>query len=334
MRRTLVALILAFGAISSAPAQVSVGVGVNLPGVSIGINVPSSPQLVRVPSYPVYYASGVNANLFFYDGLYWVYESDNWYESSWYNGPWALIEPAYVPLYVLRVPVRYYRSPPTYFRDWRRDAPPRWGDHWGGDWSRQHGGWDRWNRSAAPAPAPLPVYQRQYTGNRYPRVEQQRALQRQNYRYQPRDAAVQQRVQQPAPARSAAPAAPPRQDRPHDQRPVPQAAPRAEAPAANRPPPPPRGHGNDPQAARPAERGPQSNAERAPQSHAAPPQPAPRQAPARAEPPAARAPAERGPGPGAQAPHENPVRGQGQAHGQGAGQEKDRGEGKGQDRKN
>jgi len=307
MRHTLVALMLACGAIGSAPAQVSVGVGVNLPGLSIGINIPSYPQLVRVPSYPVYYAPGVNANFFFYDGLYWVYEGDNWYESSWYNGPWVRVEPAYVPLYVLRVPVRYYRSPPSYFSGWRPDAPPRWGDHWGGDWSRRHSGWDRWNRSAAPAPAPLPVYQRQYAGSRYPPVAQQRALQSQNYRYQPHDAVVRERVQQT------------QTERP-----------------ARAVPPPPRGHDNTVQRpAAPAERPPHGRAAPAevPQAvpHATAPQAPPHAAPARPEPHAAR-PVPNQPVPTAQPPHESPGRGQGQGHGQG--QEKDRGEGRGQDKKN
>ena len=129
------------------------------------------------PGYPVYYAPQVNSNYFFYDGMYWVYQRDNWYASSWYNGPWGLVAPEAVPLYVLRVPVRYYRQPPAYFRGWRADAPPRWGEHWGNAWEQSHSGWDNWNRSAAPAPAPLPVYQRQYSGNRYPRVEQQQVLQ-------------------------------------------------------------------------------------------------------------------------------------------------------------
>ena len=71
-----------------AQAQVSVGVGINAPGVSIGINVPVYPQLVRVPGYPVYYAPQLNSNFFFYDNLYWAYEGDNWYRSDWYNGPW------------------------------------------------------------------------------------------------------------------------------------------------------------------------------------------------------------------------------------------------------
>ena len=100
---------------SAAPAAAQVSVGIGFPGVSIGINLPAYPQLVRVPGYPVYYAPSLNSNFFFYDGMYWVYQGDNWYASSWYNGPWGLVAPAVVPLYVLRVPVRYYRQPPVYF---------------------------------------------------------------------------------------------------------------------------------------------------------------------------------------------------------------------------
>jgi len=137
----------------------------------------------------------VNSNYFFYDGLYWVYQRDNWYASSWYNGPWGLVGPAAVPLYVLRVPVRYYRRPPTYFHGWRSDAPPRWDDHWGSSWTQSHGGWNDWNRGTVPAAAPLPVYQRQYSGTRYPQAQQQQVLQTQNYRYQPQDAVVQQHYQ-------------------------------------------------------------------------------------------------------------------------------------------
>ncbi len=323
MRRGIIALMLAWGSITAAPAQVSVGIGVNLPGVSIGINLPSYPQFVRVPNYPVYYAPGVNGNFFFYDGLYWVYEGDSWYESSWYNGPWVLVEPSYVPVFVLRVPVRYYRAPPVYFRDWQRDAPPRWGDHWGRGWEDQHRGWDRWNRSAAPAPAPLPVYQRQYTGNRYPPVEQQRTLQNQNYRYQPRDAVVRQHFEQSAPPRPDTSARP--------QRPAPQNAQRADVP-------PPRAGAGEARQAAPSPRAREDQqrqaapVERAPQGRPAPPQAAPHPAPVQREAPAARAPAERGPGPAAPAPQ---GAGRGQEKGQGQGQEKDRGrgEGRGPDKK-
>ena len=188
MRHVLVVLWMLVGSITAAQAQVS---------VSIGINLPIYPTLVVVPGYPVYYAPQADSNYFFYDGVYWVYRRDNWYASSWYNGPWALINVDEVPLFVLRVPVRYYREPPTYFRGWRPDAPPRWGEHWGNGWDQRHRGWDRWERSAAPRPAPLPVYQKQYSGTRYPRAEQQPELQSQNYRYQPREAVVQQRFLAP-----------------------------------------------------------------------------------------------------------------------------------------
>jgi hypothetical protein len=125
-----------FWSATSAMAQVGIGIGVGLPGVRVGINLPLFPELVRVPGYPVYYAPRLNSNFFFYDGMYWVYQSDNWYASSWYNGPWGPVAPEVVPLFVLRMPVRYYRVTPAYFRGWRSDAPPRWGEHWGKGWEQ------------------------------------------------------------------------------------------------------------------------------------------------------------------------------------------------------
>jgi hypothetical protein len=193
---------------SVAPAAAQVSVGIGLPNVSIGINIPLYPDLAPVPGYPVYYAPGLNANYFFYDGMYWVYQQDRWYASSWYNGPWGPVAPEVVPVYLLRVPVRYYREPPHYFHGWRADAPPHWGEHWGHEWERRRSGWDQWNHSSAPRPAPLPVYQRQYSGDRYPRVEQQQELQSQHYRYQPHDPVVRQHYQAQRVQRQSAPAPP------------------------------------------------------------------------------------------------------------------------------
>jgi hypothetical protein len=203
MRYGLILVWILFWSASSAMAQISIGIV--LPGVSIGINLPVYPELVRVPGYPVYYAPQLDSNFFFYDGMYWVYQGDNWYASSWYNGPWGLVDPDSVPLFVLRVPVRYYRHPPEYFRGWRADAPPRWGEHWGNQWEQRRSGWDRWNHKSAPAPAPLPAYQRKYSGNRYPQPEQQHALQSRNYRYQPRDAVVRQHYQEQGVRKTPAP---------------------------------------------------------------------------------------------------------------------------------
>jgi hypothetical protein len=117
------------------------------------------------------------------------------------------VAPEEVPVYLLRVPVRYYRLPPPYFRGWHPDAPPRWGDRWGDDWRRHHDGWDRWDRRTTVRPAPLPDYQRRYHGPSYPHVEQQPVLHGQHYRYQPRDATVQrtyetQRLREAPPPRS------------------------------------------------------------------------------------------------------------------------------------
>ncbi len=196
MRHLLLALCLLLPAAPS-QAQISIGIGVELPGISIGINLPAYPAMVRVPGYPVYYAPRLSLNFFFYDGLYWVYSDDRWYASDWYNGPWQEVEPEYMPLFVLRVPIRYYRRPPMYFRYWRPDRAPRWDEHWGHDWSRRHRDWDRWDPREAPAPAPLPHYQRRYSEKDYPRSsEQQREISSRNYRYQPREAITQQHFQQ------------------------------------------------------------------------------------------------------------------------------------------
>ena len=193
-RRAPLVLSLLLGCATPALAQLSIQF--NVPAAQIGVNLGGYPELQRVPGYPVYYAPGVNTNYFFYDGLYWIYERDNWYASSWYNGPWGLVDPYEVPVYVLRVPVRYYRNAPTYFRGWRADAPPRWGDHWGRSWEQRRGGWDRWDHRSSPSPAPLPVYQRNYRGDRYPDVSRQAQYHSQNYRYQPRESIGRQYYEQ------------------------------------------------------------------------------------------------------------------------------------------
>lgn len=218
MRRLLVAAALALSLVPAARAQVS---------VSIGINVPAYPQLVPIPGYPVYWDPRAPANYFFYDGLFWVFVGDNWYASEWYDGPWRLVLPEYVPVYVLRVPVRYYRHPPPYFRRWPGNAPPHWGEHWGPQWERQRGGWNRWDRHAVPAPAPLPQYQRQYRGDRYPRaIEQQQSIRQNHYGYQPREPVVRQQFREAAPPPQRAPQVqqPQVQQPPHVQR-APQPAP-------------------------------------------------------------------------------------------------------------
>ncbi len=179
-----------------APAQAQIRLSIGAPHLSIGINIPILPNLVPVPGSPVYYAPRLDQNYFFYDGMYWVFKDDTWYASSWYNGPWALVGPETVPPYLLRVPVRYYRRQPTYFRGWHREEAPRWGEHWGREWEQRRQGWDKWDRHEAPPMAQVPNYQRGYSKNHYPAPERQPQIHAENYRYQPQEPVVREHYQE------------------------------------------------------------------------------------------------------------------------------------------
>jgi len=182
-----------------APAGASVSIAIGAPSIDIGIHFPALPVLTVVPGTPVYYAPSVDANFFFYDGMYWVFQADQWYASSWYDGPWAVVDPEIVPVFLLRVPVRFYRRPPAFFHGWPRNAAPHWGEHWGPDWQTHHVAWSQVDKSHIPHPAPIPTYQRKYKGDKYPAVEQQRALHTvKNYKYEPHEEVVRDHYQQHA----------------------------------------------------------------------------------------------------------------------------------------
>lgn len=102
-------------------AQVSVNIGIDLPG---------PPSLVIIPRTPVAYAPAVPANIFFYGGHYYVFANRAWYVGPTYQGPWAVVAPEYVPAPILLVPVRYYRAPLPSWRHTRREAPPPWDALW------------------------------------------------------------------------------------------------------------------------------------------------------------------------------------------------------------
>lgn len=128
LRRILfggITILMLFGVPSLGHAQVT---------VNIGINLPAPPQLVPVPATPVMYAPSVGANYFFYGSEYYVFANGGWYVSPRHNGPWTLLAPEFVPRPILMVPVQYYRVPPPTWKNWRRDAAPRWEPHWGQRW--------------------------------------------------------------------------------------------------------------------------------------------------------------------------------------------------------
>jgi hypothetical protein len=107
--------------------------------VDLGFHFGSPPQFDQVPASPVQYAPAVGANLFSYDGQYYVFLGTNWYVGPGHNGPWAELPPQYVPRPILAVPVRYYHSRPREWTSWRHDAPPRWGPSWGNRWEDRYG---------------------------------------------------------------------------------------------------------------------------------------------------------------------------------------------------
>lgn len=125
MKPLILAIALVLAVALPAPAQVR---------VDIGINLPSPPSLVVVPGTPVYYAAQAPANVFFYGHQYWVFTNNGWHVGPNWNGPWTVVQPAFVPVPVLRVPVQYYRVPPGHWRGWQRDAPPRWEASYGREW--------------------------------------------------------------------------------------------------------------------------------------------------------------------------------------------------------
>lgn len=176
-------------------------------GIELGLS--GYPEMEVMPGYPVYYAPQLEANYYFYDGSYWLFQDENWYRSSWYDGPWELVDPEDVPDAILNIPVQYYPRPPMFFFGWLSYEVPHWGEHWGHDWERRRHAWKKWNHRAH-QPAPLPIYQREYSGDQYPRqAERQHELQRRHYRYQPRDfeqpgqiAPPRQRTHAPAPGGS------------------------------------------------------------------------------------------------------------------------------------
>ncbi len=135
----LVAVALA-GSPVSGQAQVS---------VNIGINLPAPPSFVIVPGTPVAYAPAVPANYFFYGGQYYVFTNGFWYVAPMYNGPWVVVSPAYIPLPILSVPIRYDRVPPPHWKHWRRDAPPGWDPVWGHEWKKAHKEWEKEYKESA-----------------------------------------------------------------------------------------------------------------------------------------------------------------------------------------
>ena len=129
---TSVATVVAAGLLHVAPAHagdVSVGVSIGVPvprpapvivaPPQVVVPAPpppvvsaAPPRVILVPGSPVYYAPGVDFNLFVYSGRYYRFHEGAWFIAASHRGPWTYVVRERVPQHVLAVPVTYYRMPP------------------------------------------------------------------------------------------------------------------------------------------------------------------------------------------------------------------------------
>jgi hypothetical protein len=93
-----------------AAAQVSVTLRLDLPVVLPALVV-VEPGIQVVP--------GVNEEVFFVDGYYWVRRDARWYRSHDHRSGWVVMEPRSVPPRLVKVPPGHYRKwhPPEEKRD-------------------------------------------------------------------------------------------------------------------------------------------------------------------------------------------------------------------------
>jgi hypothetical protein len=91
--------------------DVNVGINIGVPGPP-PVVIAAPPQVVVVPGSPVYYAPGVDFNLFVYGGRYYRFHEGHWFIATSHGGPWTFVVRDKMPQPVLAVPVSYYKIPP------------------------------------------------------------------------------------------------------------------------------------------------------------------------------------------------------------------------------
>ena len=124
---------LALSVTPSVAGDVRVGVNIGVPAPPPPpILLPAPPRVVIVPNSPVYYAPGVDFNLFVYGGRYYTLHNGSWFYARSHGGPWVFIAPDRVPRPVFAVPAPYYKVPPGHAKRMGPPEPPGHGPGPGG----------------------------------------------------------------------------------------------------------------------------------------------------------------------------------------------------------
>lgn len=92
------------------PASADLTINIGAPPPPIVIAAP--PKVVVVPGTPVYYAPGVNHNLFVYGGSYYALHNGQWFHAKRPGAAWVFVPIEKVPKPVIGIPVGYYKIPP------------------------------------------------------------------------------------------------------------------------------------------------------------------------------------------------------------------------------
>jgi hypothetical protein len=106
----LAATLAVIGAFLAAPAfaEMNVNIGIGIPiGPAPVVVYQAAPEVVVIPGSPVYYAPGLNVDVFFYGGYWWAPNGGLWFRANTYNGPWTGIRKP--PVYITNMP-RDYRQ--------------------------------------------------------------------------------------------------------------------------------------------------------------------------------------------------------------------------------
>lgn len=99
----LMSVCLVLGLAGMVQAEVYVNIDLGPPPIVVS----APPAVVMIPQTGIYYVPDVGFDVFFYNGYWWSMRGDRWYRASQYKGPWGVVQRAYVPGPLFKVPKNY-----------------------------------------------------------------------------------------------------------------------------------------------------------------------------------------------------------------------------------